>query len=150
MDIASSIVRRSPEMHRGWWEMRVGYLCRELTSHTFIRYPDELRILLNLWKRLFTYTTIQEESFFPRSNAIIERSRRIWKREVSEERWREGCDVMRENDTISVLSLFFCCRTDGYGYWNQNGQAMRDMKCAFYPRISHEEIEETLRGDGDR
>ena len=74
----------------------------------------------------------------------------MWKREVSEERWREGCDVMRENDTISVLSLFFCRHTDGYDYWNQNGQAMRDMKCAFYPRITYEEIEEALRRDGDR
>ena len=115
MDIASLIVRHSPEMHRGWWEMRVGYLCRQLTSHTFIDHNDELSSLFNLWKGLFTYTTIQEEHYsYPWRRAIL-RSRGVWKRELSEERWREGCDVMREKDTIAVLSLFFYsqphCRT---------------------------------------
>ena len=45
-------------MHRGWWEMRVRYLCRQLTSHTFIRNHDELKTLFVLWERLFTYTVI--------------------------------------------------------------------------------------------
>ena len=79
MDMTSLLVRHSPEMHRGWWEMRVGYLCTQLTSHTFIRNHDELKILLDLWKRLFTYTTAQEESDYPRRSAIIERNRRVWR-----------------------------------------------------------------------
>ena len=91
MAIASLLVTHSPEMHRGWWEMRVGYLCTQLTSHTFTRDHDELKMLLDLWKRLFTSTTIQKASYYPWRRAIIARSRGVWKREISEERWREGC-----------------------------------------------------------
>ena len=145
MDTASFLVSHSPEMHRGWWEMRVRYLCRELTSHTFIRNYDALKPLLDLWKRFFTYTTIQEESIFPTCNAIIERSRGVWKREVNEERWREGCDVMRENDTINVLSLFFFSTPDYYSCLYHDNPACRDLMDAFYPNIPYEDIEEAFR-----
>ena len=147
MDIASLITRDSGEMHRRWWEMRVGYLCRQLTSHTFVMNNYELYTLLDLWKRLFTYTTIQEESFFPRNNAIIERSRRIWKREVSEERWREGCDVMRENDTIIALSLFLF--PSAHYNWSsyQDTRPYRDLMKAIYPHVRSRDIEEAFNAE---
>ena len=146
MDIASLIVRHSPEMHRKWWEMRVGYLCRQLTSHTFMLFHDELERLLHLWKRLFTYTTIEEESDYPRRSAIIERSRGVWKRELGKERWREGCDVMRENDSTNIFSLFFYCHR--YTRWSSNrynSGACGELKDAFYPRIPYRDIEQAFR-----
>ena len=144
MDIASLIVRHSPEMHRKWWEMRVGYLCRQLTSHTFILEHDELNTLLDLWKRLFTYTTIQEISYNPRRSAS-KRSRGVWKRELGKERWREGCDVMRENDTMNVLSLFFFSSPLPFRwYLSHDNDAYRDLM-AFYPRIRFSNIEEVFR-----
>ena len=135
MTIASLIVRHSPEMHRKWWEMRVGYLCRQLASHTFMRDHKELYTLLDIWERLFTYTTN-----YPR-----ERSRGVWKRELGEERWREGCDVMRENDTINALSLFFFS-TPQYSWMRsyQDNFAYRDLMDAFYPRIPYSDIEKAF------
>ena len=144
MDIASLIVRHSPEMHRKWWEMRVGYLCRQLTSHTFILEHDELNTLLDLWKRLFTYTTIQEISYNPRRSAS-KRSRGVWKRELGKERWREGCDVMRENDSTNIFSLFFYCYIPTWSYWNRNNSdACEELKDAFYPRIPYRDIEQAF------
>ena len=143
MDIASLIVRHSPEMHMVWREMCGRYPCREITSHTFIISHDKLERLLDLWKRLFTYTTIQEGSYW--IPAVIERSRSVWKRKISEERWREGCDVMRENDAINVLSLFFCCCTDYSDWYTRNAYVCRDLKDTLYHIIPHSKIEKAFR-----
>ena len=111
--------------------MRVGYLCRQLTSHTFMRDHNELKTLLHLWERLFTYTTIQEESIF--RSAIIERSGCVWKREIGEERWREACDVTRENDTTHILFLSLYV---SYPYlFGDNTHACRAFKHIVYHHL---------------
>ena len=74
----------------------------------------------------------------------------MWKRELSEERWREGYDVMRENDTINVLSLFFFPSSQHSWDSYQDNDAYRVLMDALYPRIPYEDVEEALRREGDR
>ena len=77
----------------------------------------------------------------------------MWKRKINEERWKKQCNVMRENDTINVLSLFFFSSPEPDDYWMRSYQgtyAYRNIMDAFYPRIPSIDIKKTFgREEGE-
>ena len=146
LQTASLLVRHSGGMHRIWWEMRVRFLCRKMIARRFLRKNDEFNKLLQLWTGIFTYIVIQHSYYY--QTAVLRRSRTIWQKEISEESWREACDVMRENDTINILSLFFFYSPERDHYSSRpyrDNRAYRDLRDAFYPQIPYNDIEKAFR-----